>query len=157
MNTSNDRLEPEALQSLRGRSWPNGDAGLTRVEQRLLTAHAQARNGVASRVLAFVSRHRVLTASISVAALAGSVLAGTYMFNRLYSITISDDQGNVLTAPRVLVAPGQEASISIGSVDDPDNNITVTIDGDGNVSTNRNDVNVDVEVQEVESNTTRPK
>lgn len=156
MNTSNDRLELEAVQSLRSRSWPNGEAGLARVEQRLLTAHAKASSGVASRALAFVGRHRVLTASIGVAALAGSVLAGTYMFNRLYSVTISDDQGHVIAAPRVLVAPGQEASISIGSVDDPANNITVTIDGDGNVTTNRNDVQVDVDVEAVPAHNREP-
>lgn len=151
MNVSNNDVI-QILHPLRDQTWPGSAAAHSRIEHRLLAAHAANRNaGVVSRIFGFVALHRIAAASLAVAAIAGGAIAGTYLFNRLYSITISDDQGNVLTAPRILVAPGQEASISVGDPNDPASNITVTIDGEGNVTSNREDVNVDVDVQDVEA------
>lgn len=152
MNDINNDIT-QTLHPLRNRAWPGDTAAHKRIEQRLLAAHPANRGGgVLSRAFAFIARHRLAAASLTIAAIAGGAIAGTYFFNRLYTITISDGQGNVMTAPRILVAPGQEASISVSDPNDPDSNITVTIDGEGNVTSNRDDVNVDVDVQDVDKN-----
>ncbi len=148
----------QVLHPLRDHTWPSNAAAHNRIEQRLLAAHAANRSaGFAARVFALVARHRLAAASIALAAVAGGAIAGTYLFNRLYSITIRDEQGQIISAPRILVVPGQKASISISDPNDPAYNITVTIDGEGNVTSNRNDVNVDVDVEDVEAEKSEPK
>lgn len=150
MTSADDDLT-NLLSPLRDQTWPGGAAGHARVENRLLGAHATQRTSRLQAMLAFVMRHRVAAAALGLALLAGGAIAGTYLFNRLYSITISDDQGNVISAPRILVAPGQSASITISDPNDPAGTLKVDIDGEGNVTSNRDDVQVDVEVREFDA------
>lgn len=119
MNPLNTNDATHVLHALRNQTWPGGEAGLARVERRLLANHASNRASLASRAFAFIKRHRLAAASVIVAAIAGGAIAGSYYFNRLYSITVSDNQGNVLALPRVLVAPGQTASITVGDPNNP--------------------------------------
>lgn len=154
MNASIPTLDSDReLQALRDVAWPGGSAGHARVEAGLMNAHARMASGSSARrgLVGLIQRHRLTAAVVGIAVLAGGAIAGSYYFNRLYSITISDDQGNVLSAPKILVAPGQKASITIGDSNNPDNMLKVEIDEHGNVISNRDDVNVDVEVQDVEA------
>ncbi len=148
MNHSTDVIT-SMLAPLRDEAWPGGASGHAGVESRVLAAHWAQRASRWRAMIAFVSRHRLAAAALGLSLLAGGAIAGTYLFNRLYSITISDDQGNVLSAPRILVAPGQSASISIGDPNDPAGVLKVDIDGEGNVTSNRDDVQVDVDVTDV--------
>jgi hypothetical protein len=151
-NTDDNRELDSALLPLGEQTWTGGPAGHARVERRLLEAHTRSANAMPNRIIAYVFRHRLAVAMLGIALLAGGAIAGSYYFNRLYRITVSDDQGNVITAPRILVAPGQSASITIGDADDPDNVLSVSIDENGNVTSNRDGVNVDVDVQDVDGN-----
>lgn len=148
MNNTADEAT-SMLAPLRDEVWAGGFSGHVRVERRLLAAHQAQRASRWQTMITFMSRHRLAAAGLGMALLAGGAIAGTYLFNRLYCITISDDQGNVLSAPRILVAPGQSASISIGDPNDPAGVLKVDIDGEGNVTSNRDDVQVDVDVTDV--------
>lgn len=150
MNSTTDDTT-SMLAPLRDQAWPGGIAGHARVECRLLGAHASQRIPRLQAMIAFVSRHRLAAVALCLALLAGGAIAGTYLFNRLYSITINDRQGHVVSAPRILVAPGQSASITISDPNDPAGMLKVDIDGNGNVTSNRDDVTVDVQVRDVDT------
>lgn len=151
MNDMNNDIT-NVLHPLRNRTWPGDAAAHNRVERRLLDAHAANRTpGFASSVFGFIVRHRLAAASVAIAVIAGSAIAGSYLFNRLYTVTVSDEQGQIISSPRILVAPGQRASITISDSDDPDNALHIEVDEGGNITSNRDDVNIDVDVQNVDA------
>jgi hypothetical protein len=69
---------------------------------------------------------------------------------RLFTVTVSNQDGEVLARPRVLVAEGQAASIQIIDPVTGDSALDVSIDEDGNVRVKQDDLKVETNVVEVE-------
>ncbi len=103
-------------------------------------------------------RQRMFIALAALVILAGSATAYIAFKNRLYDFTIRKND-EVISAPRVLVAPGQRASIQVSesSTDDSGHEsrrvteIQVHDDGTVDYSSTDDDVTIDVDVHDVDA------
>ncbi len=146
MTSRHDSVD-DALGALCGRHRPDSDH-MNQLEKQLMTMQQSRGPG------SFVQRHRIITAVLCMMILAGGAAAAHLVLSKqkLYDFRISRDE-ELISQPRILVEEGQEATITVGSVDEDGNvdGYSITVGPDGEIIYEvPDDVDVDVSVEEIE-------
>ena len=138
-----------ALSSLKNLHCPTDDH-MSNLQTKLMGSYGSMKSP------SIFARHRTLIVLLGVALIGGSAIAATVALRkqRLYDVKLSHN-GELLSAPRILVNEGQSASITVS---DGEQTFTMEVLEDGTIIYHgRDDIDVDVTVTEIESDGVDPK
>ena len=147
--TKNHDSVDHALGSLKNLQYP-ADDHMNDLQTQLMGSYPSMKS------TSIFARHRTLIVLLGVALIGGTAIAATVALRkqRLYDVKLSHN-GELLSAPRILVNEGQSASLT---VTDGDQTFTMKILEDGTIVYHgRDDIDVDVTVTEIDAATIDPK
>ncbi len=146
-----DNFDPveSALHSLRNLRCESGEH-MSELQTKLMGSYRSKHSA------SVFARHRTLFVVLSLMLISGGAIAATVALRkqRLYDVKLSHN-GELLSAPRILVNEGQSASLT---VTDGDQTFTMKILEDGTIVYHgRDDIDVEVTVAEIDAATIDPK